>query len=67
MAALRPQNIFTPDRSFTGNATAINTRLGELRKEMATLVKMNLTAGVDTEIYGEEYYRINGRDGGPEE
>ncbi|MDR3562640.1 MAG: hypothetical protein P4N59_14560 [Negativicutes bacterium] len=25
---------------------------------MATLVKMNLTAGVDTETYGEEYHRI---------
>ncbi|MDR3562203.1 MAG: hypothetical protein P4N59_12310 [Negativicutes bacterium] len=27
---------------------------------MSALVKMNLTAGVDTEIYGEEYNRING-------
>ena len=40
--------------------TAIDTRLGELRREMATLVKLNLTAGVDTEIYSEEYHRING-------
>lgn len=24
------------------------------------MVKLNLTAGVDTEIYGEEYTRING-------
>ena len=27
---------------------------------MAALVKLNLTAGADTEIYGEEYTRING-------
>jgi len=27
---------------------------------MSVLVKPNLTAGVDTEMYGEEYKRING-------
>jgi len=42
------------------DVAAIDTRLGELRGEMATLVKLSLTAGVDTEIYGEEYHRING-------
>jgi len=42
------------------DVAAIDTRLGEVRGEMATLVKPNLTAGVDTEIYSEEYHRING-------
>ncbi|MDR3565608.1 MAG: hypothetical protein P4N59_29790 [Negativicutes bacterium] len=27
---------------------------------MSSIVKLNLTAGVNTEIYGEEYNRING-------
>ena len=31
---------------------------GELRKEMSALVKLNLTAGIDNEIYAEEYNRI---------
>jgi len=42
------------------DVAAIDTRLGELRKEMSALVKLNLTAGVNTEIYAVEYNRING-------
>jgi len=39
---------------------AIDTRVEELRGEMAALVKLNLTAGIDAEIYSEEYHRITG-------
>ncbi len=38
--------------------TAIDGRLKELHGEMSALVKLNLTTGIDTEIYGEEYNRI---------
>jgi len=37
---------------------AIDRRLEMLRGEMAALVKLNLTTGIDAEIYGEEYTRI---------
>jgi site-specific DNA recombinase len=40
--------------------TTIDSRVEELRAEMAALVKLNLTAGIDTEIYKEEYHRITG-------
>lgn len=39
---------------------AIDGRVEELRGEMAALVKLNLTAGIDVEIYDEEYRRIAG-------
>lgn len=39
---------------------AIDGRVEELRGEMAALVKLNLTAGIDAEIYDEEYRRIAG-------
>ncbi len=38
----------------------VDRRLEELRTEIAALVKLNLTAGIDNEIYGEEYNRITG-------
>jgi len=38
----------------------IDMRLDELRGQMAALVKLNLTAGIDDEIYSEEYSRIAG-------
>jgi site-specific DNA recombinase len=47
-------------KASTVDVTAIDARLGELRQEMSALVKLNLTAGVNTEIYAEEYKRING-------
>ena len=37
---------------------AIDTRVEEIRSEMAALVKLNLTAGIGTEIYNDEYRRI---------
>ena len=37
---------------------AIDSRLEDLRGEMAALMKLKLTAGIDNEIYGEEYDRI---------
>jgi len=37
---------------------SIDKRLEELRGEMAALVKLNLTAGINDEIYGGEYNRI---------
>ena len=42
------------------DVTAIDTRVEELRAEMTALVKLHLTAGIDAEIYGEEYHRITG-------
>ncbi len=39
---------------------AIDGKLEELRGEMSALVKLNLTTGIDTDIYGEEYNRIAG-------
>lgn len=38
--------------------TVIDARIEELRAEMAALVKLNLTAGIDAEIYKDEYHRI---------
>jgi hypothetical protein len=40
------------------DVAAIDRRQQELDKEMSTLVKLNLTAGVNTEIYAAEYNRI---------
>lgn len=40
--------------------TTIDSQVEELRAEMTALVKLNLTAGIDTEIYNEEYHRIAG-------
>ncbi|MDT8900424.1 recombinase family protein [Anaeroselena agilis] len=42
------------------DVVAVDRRLEELRTEMAALVKLNLTTGIDDEIYGEEYRRIAG-------
>lgn len=40
--------------------TAIDKRLDELREEMERLVRLNVKANLDAEIYGEEYARITG-------
>ncbi len=53
------QKVFE-ERANAVNIGAIDRRLEELRGEMASLVKLNLTAGIDDEIYGEEYNRIAG-------
>jgi hypothetical protein len=42
------------------DVVAVDRRLEELRTEMEALVKLNLTAGIDDEIYAEEYSRIAG-------
>ena len=39
---------------------AIDDRVEELRAEMASLVKLNPTAGIDAEINDEEYRLIAG-------
>ncbi len=59
---LCPENIEKVylEKASAVDVAAIDTRLGELRKEMSALVKLNLTAGVNTEIYAVEYNRING-------
>lgn len=59
------------EQAGKGDVTAIDSRVKELRTEMATLVKLNLTARIDSEIYNEEYRRITGeidelRRAGPE-
>lgn len=43
------ENVYQ-EKVSTVDVAAIDKRLGELRKEMSALVKMNLTAGVDMEI-----------------
>jgi site-specific DNA recombinase len=48
------------DQASTIDVAAIDGRLEELRGEMAALVRLNLTAGIDDEIYSEEYSRIAG-------
>lgn len=40
--------------------TAIDARVEKLRAEMASLVKLNPTTGIDAEIYDDEYRRIAG-------
>lgn len=51
------EKVFHEQVSAVDLAT-IDRKLEALRGEMAALVKLNLTAGVDDEIYGEEYNRI---------
>lgn len=46
------------EQASTIDVAAIDGRLEELRGEMGALVKLNLTAGIDDEIYSEEYSRI---------
>lgn len=46
------------ERANSVNVTAIDKRLDELREEMERLVKLNIKANLDADIYGEEYARI---------
>ena len=48
------------EKASTVDVATIDTRLGELRQEMSALVRLNLAAGVNAEIYAVEYKRING-------
>lgn len=48
------------EKASVVDTAAIDTRLGELCHEMSALVRLNLTAGVNTEIYALEYNRRNG-------
>lgn len=51
------EKIFTEKANFV-DVTAIDKRLDELREEMERLVKLNVKANLDADIYGEEYARI---------
>jgi hypothetical protein len=57
--------LITLKRFFTEKANSVDVelydkRLDELRKEMERLVKLNVKANLDADIYGEEYARITG-------
>jgi len=42
------------------DVAAIDKRLDELQEEMERLVRLNVKANLDADIYGEEYARITG-------
>ncbi|WP_227765074.1 recombinase family protein [Zhaonella formicivorans] len=46
------------EKANSVNVAAIDKRLDELREEMERLVKLNVKASLDADIYGEEYARI---------
>ena len=46
------------EKANSVDVAAIDKRLDELRKEMERLVRLNVKANLDTEIYGKEYARI---------
>ena len=46
------------EKANSVDVTAIDKRLDELREEMERLVKLNVKANIDADIYGEEYARI---------
>jgi len=46
------------ERANSVDVTAIDKRLDELREEMERLVRLNVKANLDADIYGEEYARI---------
>ncbi|MCR4436657.1 MAG: recombinase family protein [Clostridiales bacterium] len=48
------------ERANSVDVDAIDKRLDELREEMERLVKLNVKANLDADIYGEEYARITG-------
>jgi len=48
------------ERANSVDVAAIDKRLEELREEMERLVKLNVKANLDADIYGEEYARITG-------
>gem|GEM_PF-737543 len=51
------EKVFT-NKANSVDVTAIDKRLDELREEMERLVRLNVKANLDTDIYGEEYARI---------
>ncbi|CUH97159.1 hypothetical protein P22_3285 [Propionispora sp. 2/2-37] len=53
------EKVFTEQASAI-DVAAIGGRLEELRTEIGALVRLNLTAGIDDDIYAEEYSRIAG-------
>jgi len=53
------EKVFT-EKANSVDVDAIDKRLDELRKEMERLVKLNVKANLDADIYGEEYARITG-------
>lgn len=46
------------EKANSVDVAAIDKRLDELREEMERLVKLNVKANLDADIYGEEYARI---------
>jgi len=48
------------EKANSFDVTAIDKRLDELWEEMERLVKLNVKANFDADIYGEEYVRISG-------
>ncbi len=53
------EKVFT-EKANSVDVDAIDKRLDELREEMERLVKLNVKANLDADIYGEEYARITG-------
>ena len=53
------ENVFQ-EQTGKVDIKAIDGRVEELRAEIAALVKLNLTAGINAEIYDKEYRRIAG-------
>lgn len=51
------EKVFTEEANSV-DVAAIDKRLDELRGEMERLVKLNVKANLDADIYGEEYARI---------
>lgn len=48
------------EKANSVDVAAIDKRLDELREEMERLVKLNIKANLDADMYGEEYARITG-------
>jgi rubrerythrin len=46
------------EKANSVDVTAIDKRLDELREEMERLIRLNVKANLDADIYGEEYARI---------
>lgn len=51
------EKVFT-EKANSVDVAAIDKRFNELREEMERLVKLNVKANLDADIYGEEYARI---------
>ena len=52
------EKVFT-EKANSVDVAAIDKRFNELREEMERLVKLNVKANLDADIYGEEYARIS--------